>query len=284
MKSRFFLVVSIVLFVVSCSQFVNLGDKSSGADNTEGLPDEIYESDNTDTASSGNYDDWNEDNADSDYYDENEQDKYEENDEQNAPYPDEDSADIIDTDSDSYTDTDIDTDSESDMNDPANPDDFPDEDAPVYIFPESDPFPEGFSNVECGCGNTPDYFPVCCDGKILVFNPCFVNCYAINSGGKICSVSEPGLCDEAGITRDLTEGDGDADADPSVGEDGEDDDADETDDDTELPDEDGDSDEIPNECGCYPEDEASIFSCGESHYFITECLASCHCDNPQKIF
>ncbi len=278
MKSRFFLVVSVVLFVVSCSQFVNLGDKSSdGEDNTEGLPDEIYEGDNADTASAGNYDDWNEDNADSGYYDEDGQDKYEENDEQNAPYPDEDYADSIDP---TDTDTDIDTDSEPDMNDPANPDDFPDEDAPVYIFPESDPFPEGFTNVECGCGSTPDYFPVCCDGKILVFNPCFVNCYAINSGGKICSVSEPGLCDEAGITRDLTEGDGD-DADPSVGED---DDSDETDNDTELPDEDADSDEIPNECGCYPEDEASVFSCGETRYFITECLANCFCENPEKIF
>ena len=64
-----------------------------------------------------------------------------------------------------------------------------------------------------------------------------------------------------------------------------DDEDDETDDDTELPDEDAEPTGIPNECGCYPENETAIFSCADnSFYFITECLARCHCENPQKLF
>ena len=295
MKSRFLLIISIALLVFSCSHFVNLGDKSyDGADNTEGLPDEIYESDNTDSASAGNYDDWNEDSADSDYYDEGSQDKYEDNDEQNAPYPDEE--DYSDDQNAPYPDEDYadaaDTDFDPDMTDSGAPND-PDENAPGYIFPESDPFPEGFSNVECGCGNTPDYLPVCCDGMISVFNACFANCYAVNSGNKICSSYENGLCGEAGIIRGLNEGEGEDndDTEPSDGENDEDAETDDNDqdydydDNTELPDEDADSGEIPNECGCYPENEPSIFSCADnSFYFITECLATCHCENPHKLF
>ncbi|MBO7126199.1 hypothetical protein J6W78_01485 [bacterium] len=280
MKNRFLLIISIALFVFSCNQFVNLGDKSADSeDNTEGLPDEIYESDNTDSASAGNYDDWNEDTADSDYYDEGGQDNYEENDEQYAPYPDEDYSDDHNAPYPEDDDPDAADTDEPDMNDPDAPNDDPYENAPGYIFPESDPFPEGFSNIECGCGNTPDYFPVCCDGMISVFNACFANCYAVKSGNKICSSYKIGFCGEAGIIRGLDEDeDSGEDADPTDDEDNE------TDDDTELPDEDADPAEIPNECGCYPENEPSIFSCADnSFYFITECLARCHCENPHKL-
>ena len=264
MKSRFFLVVSIVLFFFSCNQFVNLGDKSAdSADNTEGLPDELYESDTPDTgAGSGDYGDWNEDSADSDYYDEGRQEGWEDN-EQNAPYPDEDYADS------NYPDPE----SDADNSDPwAEPTDS------AYVFPESNPFPEGFSNDECNCGENPQYDPICCDGVISVFNICFAYCYAVNSSNKICSVYSVGLCggnengpDDSGETpeNDIEENDQDI----EIIEDN----------DNELPD----SDEeivIDNECGCYPEEEAAIFRCGESFYFITECLANCHCDDPQKLF
>ncbi len=268
MKSRFFIVVLAVFIIFSCDHFVNLGDKSAdGADNTEGLPDEIYEGENSDSADTGNYDDWNEDSAaDTDTYDEGE----------NAPadtegdYP----GDNGDTDA---TDT---TDSGTDYNDSDSNAPYPDEEwnDSSYVFPESDPFPAGFSNAECGCGDTPYYEPVCCNGMISVFNSCFANCYAVNSGNKICYYYETGVCGGAGIVMGMTEDD-EGDTAPVDDED------DETDDDTELPDEDAEPTGIPNECGCYPENETAIFSCADnSFYFITECLARCHCENPQKLF
>lgn len=255
MKSRFFSIISIALFALSCSHFVNLGDDDAfSADNTEGLPDELSE-DRADTAEDASYDDWNED------YD--------------NPGSDAGSDAAPETDPVDPTEELVDDDPGS-IEPSEGENEAPDEDP--YIFPESgDPFPEGFSNVECGCGSTPDYAPVCCDGMISVFNACFANCYAVNSGNKICSFYETGLCGGTGITKDLTEGDGEP-AEPSADED------DETDDDTELPDEDADPAEITNECGCYPEEEASIFRCGGSFYFITECLANCHCENPEKLF
>ena len=259
MKSRFLIVVLAVFLIFSCDHFVNLGDKSLGdADYTEGLPDEIYEGENSDSADAGNYDDWNEDSGADTDAEENGADG-------GAPAAEP---------TDSWNDDDL-PEADSDSNDDAE---FPGEEGEVYVFPESDPFPEGFSNAGCGCGGTPDYLPVCCDGKISVFNACFANCYAVNSGNKICVSYENGLCGEAaGITRDPDEEGGDQE--PADDEDAE------TDDDTELPDEDAGPAVISNECGCYPEDEPSIFSCADnSFYFITECLATCHCENPQKLF
>lgn len=278
MKSRFQLVVFVVsaaLFVFSCSHFVNLGDEDAySADNdyTEGLPDEISE-DRGDTAESdANYDDWNEDYSDTGY-DENEDggtpEPADPADPTNTAEPTEEPTDWVDTDA-------TDTENSAPYNDEDN--EMPEED--LYVFPESgDPFPEGFSNVECGCGSAPDYAPVCCDSKISVFNACFANCYAFKSGNKICFSYETGLCSGTGIARDLTEGD---DEDPEPDADADEDN--ENDADTELPDEDAAPAGISNECGCYPEDEAAIFECGGSLYFVTECLATCHCDDPQRIF
>ncbi|MBR4531252.1 hypothetical protein IKO70_02430 [bacterium] len=271
MKNRFFLVVSIIFFVFSCSKFVNLGDKSyDGADNTEGLPDELYESDAPDTeASPGDYDDWNEDSADSDYYDEGSQDEWEDN-EQNAPYPDEDYADS------NYPDPESDTDNSDPWAEPTDP---------AYVFPESNPFPEGFSNADCNCAYELEYEPVCCNGIISVFNSCFANCYAKKSSNKICTVYNPGLCDGYENSDDDVEetpGNDNEESDQDI-EIVDDNDTDEADDaDAEIPDSDADA-EVAG-CGCYPEEEAAIFRCGESFYFITECLATCHCENPQKLF
>lgn len=265
MKSRFFLVVSIVFFVFSCSKFVNLGDDdaySAENDYTEGLPDEISE-DRGDTESDSNYDDWNEDSTDmtDTGYDSG-----------NEGTPDNSDPAAEPTD---WADADPTEPVESD--EPYD-DEMPDDDS--YVFPASgDPFPEGFLNDECGCGNTPHYLPVCCDGRISVFNACFANCYAVKSGNKICTSYETGLCGGAEITRGLTEGDGEETEQPDADE------YNENDDDAELPDEDAEPAEIPNECGCYPEDEATIFYCSESFYFfITECLATCHCENPHELF
>lgn len=263
MKSRFLLVISVVLFVVSCSHFVNLGDKSdAAADNTEGLPDELYEGDNADAEGTGNYNDWNEDTVDSDYYDENAQDKHEENDEQNAPYPDEDY---------DYTD--------AEDPDPENSAPWEEPTDPAYVFPESSPFPEGFSNDDCNCGEDPQYDPICCNGVIVVFNSCFAHCYAIYSGNKICTAYYMGLCagyensdDDAG---EMPENDTEEnDQDNTIVE--------ENDDDEELPD--SDEDDLDSGCGCYPGKEAEIFSCGEHSYLITSCLANCLCEEPEKIF
>ena len=278
MKSRFFLIISILLLVVSCDHFVNLGDKSYGdADNTEGLPDELYEDNGNTGSEAGDYEDWNEDNADSDYYDKGSEEETNDNEVSEI------------NDNDSQEDS-----ADSDMTDPGNDevdsaapspendtDEVPDANAPDYIFPESDPFPEGFSNVECGCSNAPQYQPVCCDGKISVFNTCFANCYAINSDGKICSVYETGLCE--GIETSDDDDDETPENDTVVN------DSEENDQDTEIIDDndaelpDSDEDVINNECGCYPEDEPAVFSCGEDSYAITSCLADCLCDDPQKI-
>lgn len=263
MKNRFFLIISIVLFIASCSQFVNLGDKSADiVDNTEGLPDEISEDGRNSDSADGNYDDWNEDSADTEYYEEGGRDSEEYPDEQNAPYPDED-----------YSDA---TDPESEPNDPdsGEPHEYPDENA--YIFPESNPFPEGFSNAECNCGEDPQYDPICCNGVIVVFNLCFAHCYAINSGNKICTAYYEGLC--AGYENS----DDDVEEIPENDSEENDQDAEIIDDsDFEVPD--SDEDVLDDECACYPEEEAAIFSCGEGSYLITSCLANCLCEEPEQI-
>ena len=263
MRSRFFLIVSIALFIASCSQFVNLGDKSAdSADNTEGLPDEIYENDGADKGAETDYGDWNEDSVDTEYYEEGGLDNGEYSDEQNAPYPDED-----------YSDP---TGPESEPNDPdsGEPHEYPDENA--YVFPESDPFPEGFSNADCNCGEDPQYDPICCNGVIVVFNLCFAHCYAINSGNKICTAYYAGLCAGYETSDDDTE-ELPVNDDEESGHDGEIID----DSDFEMPD--SDEDVLNNECACYPEEEAAIFSCGEGSYLVTSCLADCLCEDPEKI-
>lgn len=273
MKNRFFLVVSIVFLLFSCSQFVNLGDKSAdGADNTEGLPDELYENDSADKGAETDYGDWNEDSADTEYYEDGGQGEYEDS-EQNAPYPDEDCTDL----------NDFDPESEDD-----NPDSWAEPTDSAYVFPESNPFPEGFSNDDCNyCGETPEYEPVCCNGIISVFNSCFANCYAVNSSNKICTVYKFGLCEAKENSDDDMEETPENDNEENDDQDAEivddiDDDID--DDDAEMPDSDEDVEVSVNECGCYPDNQPEIFSCGGTYYFITECLAECHCEDPQKLF
>ena len=265
MKSKFLLVISAILFILSCNQFVNLGDKSSdSADNTEGLPDELYENDSADPGSEGDYSDWNEDRVDTEYYDDKQSD--------DNSYEDMDDADI--------SDNNCDNESEQMDYDP-EPSEIPDTSA--YIFPESDPFPEGFSNDECGCGEDPQYDPICCNGVISVFNLCFAHCYAIYSGNKICSVYHTGLCD--GYENNDDDEDEIPENDPEES-DLEENDLDseiveENDNDEELPD--LDEDDLESGCGCYPEEEAAIFRCGEYSYLITSCLANCLCEDPEKI-
>lgn len=281
MKSRFFLIIPFIIFAISCDHFVNLGDKSyDNADNTEGLPDELYEDNGNTGSEAGDYEDWNEDNADSAYYDEGSEDTN--NDSEVSEINDNDSqGDFADSDMADPGNDEVDSAAPFPENDSDElPDEVPDENENSYIFPESDPFPEGFSNVECGCSDAPQYQPVCCDGKISVFNACFANCYAVKSDGKICSVRKTGLCD----------GDEDTDSDYDNDPEEDDDDTEESDEDndiiddndTELPD--SDEDVINNECGCYPGEEPAVFSCGEDSYFITSCLANCLCAEPEKLF
>lgn len=280
MRSRFFPVIPAVLFalfVFSCNQFVNLGDENrkSYADNTEGLPDEFYEEDNADNAASdGSYDDWNEDTADSEYYDDKQSDD-------NGSYDEGDDTDTADNNSD--------TEPEAAPDPDDCPGESPDEsNAPSYIFPESDPFPEGFSNAECECGEDSHYDPVCCNGVILVFNSCFAHCYAIHSGNKICSVYRIGLCEGYEQSDDDIDNIDD-DIDEMPEDDTEDNDqdlenSDDNDSEGELPDSDEDASAAESGCGCRPEEDAAIFSCGEHSYLITACLANCLCEEPQQLF
>ena len=256
MNNRFLLVILAALFIFSCDHFVNLGDKSANDDYTEGLPDEISEEGRNSDSVDSDYDDWNEDSADTDSYNEGDTGA---GDSVEPGEPD-------DTDSEPTADSD---------NDDASHE-FPDDD--TCRFPDCDPFPEEFSNADCGCGDTPDYEPVCCNGVISVFNSCFANCYAINSSNKICTVYQPGLCNG---NENESEDDGSGETSEPDAEEG-DQDTENADDDDEIPDSDEDAEAAG--CGCYPENEPAIFRCGESFYFITECLASCHCDDPQKLF
>ena len=274
MNNRFLLVILAALFIFSCDHFVNLGDKSASDDYTEGLPDEMSE-DRSDTGSDANYDDWNEDSADSGAYEDNNTDTAPEGEDWgNTGWDsgDSDTTDTVDT---------ADTADSADCTDSGYPDPgdtLPDSGS---HFPEGNPFPEEFSNADCDCGDELDYEPICCNGVISVFNLCFAHCYAINSGNKICTAYKAGLCIEHDEPEDEdeTENDDDEDADDN------DQDIEIIDDnDAELPDSDEDAKIVNNECGCYPEEKVEIFSCEGNSYFITSCLANCHCDDPQKLF
>lgn len=263
MINRFFLIISLALLAFSCSRFVNLGDSDKAcADNTEGLPDEIYEDSGDRGADPGDYADWNEDNADAEYSDNGAADNA------SGSYEDEIEDSEINDDSNNW----------EEDSDPESENIFPDEDTAAYIFPESNPFPEEFSNVECGCGDIPQYNPVCCNGVISVFNSCFANCYAIHSGNKICTVYNEGLCAAYEKSDDDDEEEA-SENDPE--ENGQDDEI--ADDDTEIPDSDEDSVNV-EECGCVPEAEAAVFRCGENSYAVTSCLANCICAEPEKLF
>lgn len=240
MNNRFLLIFLSVFIFLSCSQYINLGDD----DNSEVIASEDnyapemgdtgdYDAGDTDSkAEAGDY------NSDSDAADSGDWGNTAP--ESDGGFDSGDSADWSDT-ADSGCDS-SDTYDEVDSSSPYESDDSDNSsgNGSGYVFPEEDPFPEGFSNIECDCGNTPDYQPVCCDGMTLVFNACFANCYAVKSNAKICVSYENGLCPDS--------------------------------------DDGGDPDGTPNECGCYPEEEPSVFRCGENSYFITSCLANCHCD------
>jgi len=282
MNSRFLLIILSVLFVFSCNHFVNLGDKSAdGADYTEGLPDEISEEGRNSDSVDSDYNDWNEDSADS-LYDDGGDSMEDSGSEESEP----DTTDTCetsdtDTETDSGTvDSDADADTDYDNNDPEDMNG-----APPYEcrFPDCYPFYGNFSNADCDCGYEPEYEPVCCNGIISVFNSCFANCYAINSSNKICTVYKPGLCAAKENSGDDSEEIPETDIEENDDQDAEIvDDIDDAD--AEMPDSDEEGEVSVNECGCYPGNKPSIFSCGETYYFITECLANCHCENPQKLF
>lgn len=270
MKNRFFALVALVLFVFSCSRFVNLGDKEKSADNTEGLPGEMSNDKNDSGDSEAAYDNWNEDNMESPSSDEggNGEEVYSDDDfyNENGSF-------------DEMEDEDVNTDSQSDD---WNSHEYPDEE--VCRFPDCSPFPEGFSNADCDCGENQDYEPVCCNGVITVFNSCFANCYAKNSSNRICSVYHSGLCEESETDSDTDETP-ENDSDTEENEDIEmtDDSEPELQDfDEEVPDSDEDTPD-PG-CGCTLENEPSVFSCGDGLYFVTSCLAECFCADPEKLF
>ena len=269
MKNRFFAVIAVALFIFSCSRFVNLGDKEKSDDNTEGLPSEISEDSRQSGDAEAGYDNWNEDNME-------------------APY-DDGSGDEVYSDADSYNEND---DFEEWGDEDANPDsqsddwnshEYPDEE--VCRFPDCSPFPEGFSNADCDCGENQDYEPVCCNGVITVFNSCFANCYAQNSSNKICSVYNSGLCEKSETdsdTDEMPENDSDTEENDEDLEIIDDSEPEIQDLDEEVPDSDEDTPD-PG-CGCSPENEPSVFSCGDGLYFVTSCLAECFCEDPEKLF
>lgn len=264
MNKRFLLVLLSVFAILSCSQYVNLGgvsaDDEAYSDYADNAPEEMDPENDP-----GSYDSADSADAGYDYGDTGSNDKGgdpDQYDESDSGYGGDDYASDAES-GDNWDDSEPDSGEESDGGDASSPE-------------ENSLFPADFSNAECDCGSTPDYHPICCDGRILVFNACFANCYAVKTEGRICAFYKTGLCsDETGS---------DEENDPET------DDSDDLDDDTddgEQPDSDEDPAEIPNECGCYPEEKPDMFFCSRNNsvfYFMSFCLAECQCDSPQKIF
>ncbi|MBP5405959.1 hypothetical protein J6Z19_02260 [bacterium] len=265
MNKRFLLILSSLFIFMSCSQYIDLGgDKSMAYDaaneDTEWDTDsEAYDSaDKSDTGY--DYGDNGDSDAGSESYDEGSADSGDNN---GASYEENDSCEEADdSDYSESADTDFDNSDTGFDNSDTDSDDSGDE--TDSGSGEDGIFPEDFSNEECDCGDEPGYHPICCDGKTLVFNACFANCYAVNSNGRICAFYEIGLC------SDETD----------------DSETDDSEDDGEQPDSDEDSSEISNECGCYPDERPELFACMQDDnvtFFMSSCLAECHCDDPKKV-
>jgi len=261
MNKRFLLVLLSVFAILSCSQYVNLGgvsaDDEAYSDYADSAPEEMDPENDP-----GSYDSADSADAGYDYGDTGSNDKGgdpDQYDESDSGYGGDDYAPDAEC-GDNWDDSNPDSGEESDGGDASSPE-------------ENSLFPADFSNAECDCGSAPDYHPICCDGRILVFNACFANCYAVKTEGGICAFYKTGLCsDETGS---------DEENDPET------DDSDDNTDDGEQPDSDEDPAEIHNECGCYPEEKPDMFFCYRNNsvfYFMSSCLAECQCDSPQKIF
>ncbi len=114
------------------------------------------------------------------------------------------------------------------------------------VSADSDPT-ASLTPEDCGCGENPEYAPICCDGVTTVFNTCFANCLNVNSGQ--CATQQTGTCASQG-------GENDADADTEV-----------SDDDTIN----------VGSCGCIPTD-MNAWCCDGGTRYISECTATCECE------
>lgn len=126
-------------------------------------------------------------------------------------------------------------------------------------------FPSGFSLDDCGCGDTPQYDPVCCKDNISVFNKCYANCFAV--WGNICKEWQPDICPYAFNNDDDTIQDFDESVVPDSSF-SDDSNAQVSDSDTEMPDEDIST--------CIPKDYDK-YCCPDGKKFISKCLADHEC-------
>ncbi|HNT27977.1 MAG TPA: hypothetical protein PKH10_07350 [bacterium] len=98
-----------------------------------------------------------------------------------------------------------------------------------------------FSVGDCGCGDSPAYEPICCDGVTTVFNTCFANCINVHTGQ--CATRTDGPC-AAAIDND----------------------------DSEV----SDDDAVTGTCGCVPTD-MNAWCCDGGARYISQCTATCEC-------
>lgn len=98
-----------------------------------------------------------------------------------------------------------------------------------------------FSVGDCGCGESPAYEPICCDGATTVFNTCFANCLNVHTGQ--CATRTDGAC-AAAIDND----------------------------DAEV----SDDDAVTGACGCVPTD-LDAWCCDGGVRYISQCAATCEC-------
>lgn len=115
-------------------------------------------------------------------------------------------------------------------------------DADTYDETNDDDPTAAFGVSDCGCGPSPAYEPICCDGATTVFNTCFANCLNVHTGQ--CATRTEGAC-AAALDNDT---------------------------DSEV----SDDDAFTGACGCVPTD-MNAWCCDGGARYISQCAATCEC-------
>ncbi|MFO7734735.1 MAG: hypothetical protein R6W70_00805 [bacterium] len=109
--------------------------------------------------------------------------------------------------------------------------------------------PEDFNLEDCGCEESSDFQPVCCNDIVNVYNTCYANClyHASLSEPALCYDYEPGLCGK----EDTSEDDSDSSSENT---------------------------KVGENCNCEPAD--SVFYCCSENSFVyhSKCMAVCGCE------
>lgn len=121
--------------------------------------------------------------------------------------------------------------------------DSEDEEASTMLLPED------FNLEDCGCGESSDFQPVCCNDIVNVYNTCYANClyHASLSEPALCYDYEPGLCGKENTYED------DSDSPPE-------------------------NTKVGENCNCEPADNVFYCCSEDSFVYHTKCMAVCGCE------